>query len=590
MAFALLVLMLWGALVAGRLWSAYGDARAGLAAMGDVRRSATADLPTFIGSIGGSTDNTPEELIPGQMATASKSFSSAHDEMDSPLLAPLRILPVIGRQVRSVSALTQAAATVASDAGTAFRELSDEAANKAATPEQRLASARRTQRVLTRLQSRMRALDLGPDQALVAPVARARNRFAEEYDRTLATLDRAVTSVTGVNRFLTGPTRYLVLAANNAEMRAGSGMYLQVGELTVANGRFTLGGFIPSPDLLLPQPGASVDPDIANLWGWLLPNQEWRNLNLSPRFDQSARMAAEMWAASGRGSVDGVIAIDVIGLQRLLGIVGPVDVADANGAVTTVTSDNIRQNLLLDQYLGYGATTDQRRTDERRERLGRVGTAVFESFNQRTFSAYRLLQTLQESGAGRNLLVWSNDPVEQAGWEALGASGILPSDAMLLSVLNRGGNKLDQFLGVDAAITSVTNGGVRRISVTVTMANRTPSGLPTYVAGPFPNTAATAGEYIGILALTVPKGSGNQTAGGGDLFLTGDDGPTRVLSAKVDLRAGAGATVTFTFDLPTSWTGIEVLASARTPEVRWTAGTATWTDSAPRSVPLAGLG
>ena len=128
---------------------------------------------------------------------------------------------------------------------TAFTDLSDEAADKASTPEERLASAERTQQVLTRLQRQMKALDLGPDDALVGPLARARNRFAEEYDQTLDTLDRAVTSVTGVNEFLTGPTRYLVLAANNAEMRAGSGMYLQIGELTVENGRFATGRLHP---------------------------------------------------------------------------------------------------------------------------------------------------------------------------------------------------------------------------------------------------------------------------------------------------------------------------------------------------------
>jgi hypothetical protein len=301
-------------------------------------------------------------------------------------------------------------------------------------------------------------------------------------------------------------------------------------------------------------------------------------------------MAKEMWAASGRGQVDGVIAIDVIGLQRLLKIVGPVDVPDGKGGTTTVDAGNVRQDLLLNQYLDYGRETDPQLTAARRERLGRVGSAVFESFNTRTFSAYRLLQALQESGDGRNLLVWSPDAVEEAGWQALGASGTMPQDALLLSVINRGGNKLDQFLGVDAALTSVTRGANHQVSVQVKMANRTPSGLPTYVAGPFPRTTAAPGEYIGILSLTVPKGAGNATSTGSPLLLTGDDGPTRVLTAKVDIKAGETTQVTFHFDLPTSWTQVEVLPSARSPEVTWTAGTQTWTDSAPKTVPLADLG
>ena len=577
--------MLWGAVAAVRLWSAYGSARDGLAAMTDVRAAATQDLPTFISSIGGEQDDTPEEKIPDQLAAAARSFSDARDQVDSPLLAPLKVLPVVGRQLRSVSALAAAAATTASDAGTAFGQLSDEAAKKARTPEERLAGAERTQQVLTDLRGRLGKLDLGPDEGLVGPLARSRARFVEEYDRTMDTLGRAVTSVTGVNKFLTGPSTYLVLAANNAEMRAGSGMYLQVGTLTVDNGRFDLGEFVSSADLLLPSPGATVDPDIQSLWGWLVPNQEWRNLNLSPRFDESARMATEMWAASGRGKVDGVIAIDVVGLQRLLEIVGPVEVPDDTGGSTTVTADNVRQDLLLDQYLTFRDANDRRR-----ERLGRVGTAVFESFNERSFSAYRLLQALQESGAGRHMLLWSNDRVEEDAWRALDASGIVPPDTMLLSVLNRGGNKLDQFLGVDAAITSVTAGDNRRMTVNVTMANRTPPGLPTYVAGPFPRTPVRPGEYVGILALTVPKGAGHPSVVGGDLFLTGDDGPTRVLTTKVDVLPGATAEFTFQFDLPTSWTQVQVLPSARVPEVTWTAGNQQWTDGAPRTVPLADLG
>ena len=80
----LVLALAWAALVAAQVWSAYGHAKDGLAAMTDVRAAATKDLPTFIESIGGSSDDTPEELIPGQLATASTEFSAAHDQIDSP--------------------------------------------------------------------------------------------------------------------------------------------------------------------------------------------------------------------------------------------------------------------------------------------------------------------------------------------------------------------------------------------------------------------------------------------------------------------------------------------------------------------------
>ena len=575
------LLLVWGAAVVFQLFSAFVSAKDGLDSMADVREAATQDLPTFITSIGGSSDDLPEEQVAGQLQAASTDFGDARDRVDSLLVSPLKFVPVLGRQLRSVSALADSAATTAGDAGRAFDELAGEVADTAQTPEERLAAAKHTEQVLVELEAGLEDLDFGPTEGLLPPLARARNKFTSEYDRTMETLRTAVTSVTAVNSFLEGPTRYLVLAGNNSEMRAGSGMFLQVGTLQVDQGRFELSKLTPAGDLLLEQPGGTLDPDVQQLWDWLLPNREWRNLNVTPRFDESARMATEMWATAGRKDVDGVLMIDVLGLQRLLEIVGPVDVAQDDGTVRTVSADTVRQELLLDQYIEFGDDRDQRR-----EQLGRVGTAVFESFNQRSFSASKLLQALEDAGAGRHVMLWSDNPVQQAGWEALGASGKLPADATLLSVLNRGGNKLDQFLQVTVDMSAVTTGETRRVTVKVTMANDTPPGLPTYVAGPYPGTTYSAGQYIGILALTVPGGAGNPAVSGGELYVSGQDGPTRVLSSKVDIQPGASAEVTFEYDLPVSWTEVEVLPSARYPEVTWTAGDQTWNDTEPQTVAL----
>jgi hypothetical protein len=282
-----------------------------------------------------------------------------------------------------------------------------------------------------------------------------------------------------------------------------------------------------------------------------------------------------------------VIAIDVLGLQRLLKVTGPVEVPDGKGGTSTVSADNVKKDLLLQQYLTYRDATDRRR-----ERLGNVGTAVFEAFNERPVAASDLLRAFQQAGAGRNLLLWSSDPVEQAAWEALGAAGAVPADALMASIINRGGNKLDPFLKVKADLTSVTTGDNRRVTVQISIENTSPTtkDYPTYVVGPYPRTNAQRGEYLGIVSLTVPKGAGNPSSQGADLFLTGDDGPTRVLTSKIDVASGASTQVTFQFDLPTSWTQVEVLPSARTPRVTWTAGDMTWTDNSPRKVPLEPLG
>ncbi|MFZ4520044.1 MAG: DUF4012 domain-containing protein, partial [Microthrixaceae bacterium] len=540
-------------------------------------------------SAGGSTDDTAEEALAGRLARGSEHFRRAHTLLTSPVMAPVRVLPVLGRQLRSVGAITDAAAVATSAGAEAFTALQTESDAPTSDPGQRLGSVDRTAATLHELQRRVQGLDLGPDRGLLGPLARARADAVDNYERLESTLDEAVASVDAVQRFLTGPTRYLLLAANNAEMRHGSGMFLQAGSLDVADGRVEAGRTTPTGFLLLPPPGVRVDPQVDQLWGWLLPGREWRNLNVTPRFDESARMATEMWAASGRSPVRGVVAVDVAGLAELLRVVGPVDVTDpGNGAVRTVTAEDVEPLLLLEQYRNYDVT------DERRDFLGAVATEVFAALNGRQVSGLDLVQALQRAARGRHILLWSSDPVEQSGWEALGASGKLPEDSLMVSLLNRNGTKLDQFVAVHALLSATEAGDRRRVRVRVDLRNVAPPDLPTYVGGPFPNTDYAPGEYAGVLALTLPAGAGNISVPGAEPGLAGTDGPNRVVTTWVRLPRDTSTSVTFEFDLLDSWTQLEVAPSARLPAVTWqTAGPLgpgpEWADTEPKVVEVAEL-
>jgi hypothetical protein len=420
--------------------------------------------------------------------------------------------------------------------------------------------------VLADLQAAIADPDLGPSEGLMQPVADARNRLSDQLAQTRTTVDDAMVGLTGVADFLEGPTTYLVLAANNAEMRAGSGMFLQIGSVSVVDGAFTLSEFTPAEELYLEQPGATLDPDIEARWGGLQPNQEWRNLNLSPRFDESARMATEMWAAAGRGQVDGVMSIDVVAVQRLLELTGPVEV---DGPLT-ISADNVRRQLLRKQYEAF----DDR--EDRRDQLGDVAQAVFDAFNQRPVPAADLVGLIDRAGAERNLMLWSSDPAQQAAWEALGVSGELTPDTLMTALINRGGTKLDPYITMDAALSAEDLGDRWRVSVQVDMANGAPEFLPTYVEGPVEGSGGVAGEYIGILSLTVPEAATEPTTSG-DGF------------AVVAIPRGEQRSVTVTFELPKEWDTVRVTSSARVPAVRWTAGDKEWTERRPRSVALESL-
>ncbi len=573
-------MVVWLVVAAVQLSSMSADVSNGVAHV-DTARGGTDDLMSLVGSIGAAGD---DEVVDAgaELDAAVADFDAALGTANSAALAPIRVLPVLGRQLRATTTLLDSAVQVGTDTSEAIVELQDIAGRPAETPPDRVLAVRASQVVLDELSGAIADPDLGSDTALIGPVRDARDRFEDQLIQTQATVDSAVISLAGVANLLEGPSTYLVLASNNAEMRSGSGMFLQVGTVTITDGAFELSEFVPAQELFLEQPGSTLDPQMAARWGSLLPNQEWRNLNLSPRFDESARMASEMWAASGRGQVDGVMAIDVVALQRLLELTGPVEVTGGSG-VRTFDADNVRNQLLRKQYADFDDRV------ERRDLLGEVARAVFDAFNQRPIPAADLVGLIDRNGAERHLLLWSNDPTQEAAWEELGVSGVLPPDALMLSLINRGGTKLDPYMELQATLTATDEGDHRRVTVTVDLTNTAPDGLPRYVQGPYDGIDAVAGEYIGILSLSVPAAATEPATSAGGFAVVGDDGPTRVIGANVSVPRGEQRQVSISFDLPEDWDTVRVTSGARVPATRWTAGSLEWTERRPRTVTLDSL-
>ena len=66
------------------------------------------------------------------------------------------------------------------------------------------------------------------------------------------TLSRTSAGATAAAAILTGPQNYLLLAGNNAEMRSGSGMFLEAGNVAISDGDMHLQGMQPTWSLILP--------------------------------------------------------------------------------------------------------------------------------------------------------------------------------------------------------------------------------------------------------------------------------------------------------------------------------------------------
>ncbi|MGH9060936.1 MAG: DUF4012 domain-containing protein, partial [Acidimicrobiales bacterium] len=256
---------------------------------------------------------------------AAAQFTAAHRNLDSAWLVPLHVLPYAGRQLRAADALS-GAATIVADAGrVALGQAHTLLQAPHQTPAQRTVVVGRLASTLSALRGRIDHLNLGPSNALVPALAQKRAVFVTDLAKVQSAVDRGAAAASAATDLLTGPHTYLVLTANNAEMRAGSGMFLEVGTLSTSQGQLTLGPFVSTNDLASPGvPLAPVTGDLAARWGYLNPSEEWRNLAASPQFGESASLAAAMWQAQKGQHVDGVISVDVAALKDLLGVTGPI--------------------------------------------------------------------------------------------------------------------------------------------------------------------------------------------------------------------------------------------------------------------------
>jgi hypothetical protein len=383
---------------------------------------------------------------------------------------------------------------------------------------------------------------------------------------------------------LQGPQNYLLVMANNAEMRAGSGDFLEVGVLSTQDGRLQLSGVTPTVGI--PVPAGKVTPtgDLEARWGWVKPGQDWRNLGFTPQFDVNGPLAAQMWQAETGQHVDGVIVLDVEALHQFLEVTGPVTLADG----TTVNADNVVQLLAHDQYEGIvDEPTDAAAAAEekREERLGSLAHAVLDALQDESLDLRSLANAMTAATQGRHLLAWSSSPAAERAWVEGGVAGQLSPDSLLTAVINQGGNKLDQYLGVTSSLSLHTTGSHTAATLTVRLDNHTPPGQSQFIAGPYPGLGTVYGEYRGILAVNLPGyASDLRIDGNPALDALGGEGPTWVIATPVDVKEGASQQVVVHFTLPLAHGSMEVVPSARLTPETWTYNGRTTTDATPFSL------
>jgi hypothetical protein len=323
---------------------------------------------------------------------------------------------------------------------------------------------------------------LTPDGATVPQVRDGLDRFKDVLAKATQQVSMADTA-SGVLPAMLGseaPRTYLVLFQNNAELRATGGIPGAVAEIRVDHGRIALGRQSEAKNIgPFKEPVLPLTDQTLGLFE-PITGQYFQDVNLTPQFPLSARLATEMWRRQFGQQVDGVISLDPVALSYLLKATGPVTLPGGD----TMDSGNAVEMLLSDAYAEHHAV------QEKDAFFASAAAAVFEKVAAGGFDPKGMLDALGRAASERRLLAWSPQQREQDAIAAANVSGWpLGSGSFGVFLNDATGAKMDYYLRESYRVGGVVcrEDGRPTWQVEVTLTSAAPANaataLPRYVTG-----------------------------------------------------------------------------------------------------------
>ena len=294
-----------------------------------------------------------------------------------------------------------------------------------------------------------------------------------------------------------GRRTYLLLFQNNAEIRSTGGIPGSFATVVADHGTISLGEQGDAGTIgRFAEPPIPLTADERKLFG-LNMGRFPQDVNFTPDFPRSARLAAAMWNAKHSTQIDGVVSTDPVALSYLLHGTGPVPIA----AGRSLTADNAVPLLLNGVY---AEIPDPQRQNAF---FDAVAAQVFDALASGQGQPQEVLEGLVRGASERRILVWSSVPHEQALIAPTNLGGVLatkPDAHPRVGVfLNDGtGAKMDYYLDYEASLRSRRcDHGRQDLRLSLEMSSTAPqdvSALPDYVVGVSGGGRTVAG---------VPRGS-----------------------------------------------------------------------------------
>jgi len=264
-----------------------------------------------------------------------------------------------------------------------------------------------------------------------------------ELPRIVGGMDQ-LTHMAGFLALLVGseqPRRYLVVFQNDSELRPtggfiGSFALLDVNQGKVTNleipggGSYDLQGSL-TEKLVSPRPLRLIN-----------PHWQFQDANWSPDFPTSAQRLAWFYEKSGGPTVDGVIAINANVMERLLAVVGPIEMPKYEVALS---SENFMTETQREVELDYN-----REENQPKQIISDLAPIILDLvMNAERDDYLPLAEAVSNSLADREIQMWFNDPDMQNRSVELGWSGEIrtsPGDYLQLVHSNIAGQKTDSVM------------------------------------------------------------------------------------------------------------------------------------------------
>jgi hypothetical protein len=434
-----------------------------------------------------------DDLAGERLQQAARHLTSADSTLTSWFVAPARILPLVGPNIEAVESLAREAGDVA--------RVTSAAADAADVDELRFVDGRLDPEAVSDMEEPLEetvdaldglvtTVDTSDSPWLAAPLGERLERLQGQLDDALPDAELALSTVRIAPDMLgaSAPRRYLVLFTTPVEARGRTGFPGNFAELLIQDGQLSMPRFGRISELEQggtpgPQRRLTGPPDYLARYGRFDLTTTWRNLTMGADFPSVAVAIKELYPQSGGQPIDGVIAVDPVGLAELLRYTGDVAIP---GLPEPLTPDNTAAFLMLNQYVEF---TD---VSERVDILEEVARTTFERLTSADLpSPGDLAEQLDPVVDGGHIQAMTFDTVEFLFLQTYGLSGSMSEvreghDLLAVTSSNAAGSKIDLFLERQLAYDVTWDPDTGRVSgtVTATLTNGAPaSGLPDYVIG-----------------------------------------------------------------------------------------------------------